>query len=94
MVLIVTDRRVHVVAPGGTISAPLEKLIGVGRKKRIGTGRHAFPAQVQLIFPGNAYWNLNYDPRAAAQKTRDLITKWFFGRVIADTTDEFPQPEQ
>jgi hypothetical protein len=94
MVLVLTDRKVHVVAPGGMISARLDRLIGVGRRGRNGKGRNAIPAQVQLIFPGNAYWNLTYDPRAAAQETGDLITESFFGRVIADTIEEFAQAKR
>jgi hypothetical protein len=43
---------------------------------------------VQLIFAGDGYWNINYDPRAGEQKTGDALTKWFFGWVIPDTIED------
>ncbi len=90
MIMIVTDRSVWIVNRFDKVRASLDQLKGVGRKARVGSGRYATPAQVQLIFD-DAYWNIDYDPRDSTQKTGDLITQRFFGRVIKDTSVEFAQ---
>jgi len=91
MVFIVTDRAVYVRSPAGIVAAPLDRVIGVGRKRRKLNGLQ--PAEVQVNFPAGAYWTLQYDPRAREQPTADVLTEWFFGRVIADTIEEFENRE-
>lgn len=90
MILIVSDRDLYVVFRGGLISAPLDRIATVGRKRR--PDSRITPAQVQVGFPDGSFWNLTYDIRSRTQVTGDIITECFFGRVIDDTIENGVTP--
>lgn len=87
-VLVVTDRDMYLLLSGrdeDIIEMPFESLAGVGRRTTP-LGR-----ELQLIFKNNEVFNFTFHHRDRRGLTGDLITERFFGRVVKETTLEFPQ---
>jgi hypothetical protein len=89
-VLVVTDMCIYLIFSGRQREISridFDALGGVGRKT---TG---FGRELQLILDDGEVLTCVYHPRDRNGLTADLITERFFGRVVKDTTTEFPTDE-
>ena len=95
-VLVVTNTSIYLLLSGsekGVFAVPFNELAGVGRRpKFLNLG------ELQLIMrePDGSLATVTclYNPRDRYELTGDLITEHFFGRVIKDTTTEFPKAKE
>jgi len=88
-VLVVTDMAIFVILSGrqrSVMRVDFDELRGVGRKSGI-------LDELQLIHVNGDVLTFKYDDRDHKQLTADLITERVFGRVIKDTTVQFPQSD-
>lgn len=91
-VLVVTNRAIYVLTSGierGVLGIPFSNLTGVGRKSTI------LQSEIQLIARDSddsvTRITCVFHPRDRKERTGDLITERFFGRVTKDTTKDLPE---
>lgn len=92
-VLVVTDKSIYVLLSGpdkGVYSIPFNELNGVGRRSGL------FGGEIQLILREDngqiTTITCKFHPRDRHERTGDLITEHYFGRVIKDTEKDPPEP--
>jgi hypothetical protein len=92
-VLVVTDTSIYVLLSGldkGVYSIPFNELAGVGRRSG------PFGGEIQLILREDngliTTITCEFHPRDRHERTGDLITERYFGRVIKDTEQDPPEP--
>lgn len=94
-ILVVTDRAIYVLTSGrekGVLGIPFSNLVRVGRRSTLLQG------EIQLVARDSdgslTTVTCVFHPRDRKERTGDLITECFFGRVTKDTIEDPPEPHE